>query len=507
MESYRALLEQYRALKEQNEKLQGSIRSQNTIIEQLVEEESKIVKERDEYKKAFDDIFTKNCAQQWEKYKKEQKEVGRDPESFTIGERITFFNKVINDTKIFILKKVAEKRSITESNIELQEHQFNQKKENLKKILDDLFKAIGYKNPPDVLDIIDDQKEFKQLRNNIRAGIVENEVQEQQKEKEKQQSKQFSTGGFDINSFTNADVSPKKAKKDQKKAPEQKEVKQTPTVDVINEILPDFLRSNNCDYEMAKQLMKTIFNQNLNQDDRIVLTVIGSTGEYTISSIAKIIAAQKGISDQQAYQTVRTAKDNLAKNRLLADQKELSTGTGRPTQTFGLTDRGYLLFHTMFEQDPKRCKLVVGASEQKSPEHYQLIMKTIEILQGAGYECVQEDEKDVNGVNSSICDIVATKNFNEYRVECEIGEGAADHYNEKFAKILAVCPHLIFVTKNKESKEKLKNIMDNYIQMCGGNGQFGKRYQKILVSIAELQEKPDLIATEIERQKNKNKKS
>ncbi len=64
----RTIEEQRNALREQNEKLQGSIKSQDTIIQRLSNEEVKLFEELEKYKKAFEDIFEKNVSAEWEKF-------------------------------------------------------------------------------------------------------------------------------------------------------------------------------------------------------------------------------------------------------------------------------------------------------------------------------------------------------------------------------------------------------------------------------------------------------
>ena len=99
MES-RSVEEQRNALREQNEKLQGSIRSQDMIIQRLSKEEKTLFDKMNEYKKAFEDIFDKNAAGAWESYSETLKEEGKDPDEAPLAEKVAFFNKKINDTRL-----------------------------------------------------------------------------------------------------------------------------------------------------------------------------------------------------------------------------------------------------------------------------------------------------------------------------------------------------------------------------------------------------------------------
>ena len=138
------------------------------------------------------------------------------------------------------------------------------------------------------------------------------------------------------------------------------------------------------------------------------------------------------------------------------------------------------------------------AKEQKSSEHATNIKKVLDILEKNQYVCTQEDKIDLPDGRSSICDILAQKKGQQFRIEVEDGNYPRESYFEKYEKILRVGNWLIFISPNVETRDKIKMYFLDFLNERIYNGrdgfvQAGKKY--IFLSIADLQNNPDIIYT------------
>ena len=84
------------SLREQNEKLQGSIKSLQATNENLQLTIEATKEKANQYKKAFEEVFIHNIGNGWERFSDEQKA------KMSLSDKVSFFNREVNFAKIYI---------------------------------------------------------------------------------------------------------------------------------------------------------------------------------------------------------------------------------------------------------------------------------------------------------------------------------------------------------------------------------------------------------------------
>ena len=247
----------------------------------------------------------------------------------------------------------------------------------------------------------------------------------------------------------------------------------------------------------------------------LLLKMIGETGWYTIKDfneelqrrlkeetnetekkkIEAVAGNPKAIQSQMFYLKESGLIDSI--------DSAVSGGKGRPSKAYMLSNHGYILYTYLYKEDPVRSIYMTMAKNQKSVEHATNIKKVLDILEANGYVCTQEDGIDLPDGRSSICDILTQKNGYQFRLEIEDGNYNKQKYFEKYEKILLVNNWLIFITPTAKEKEKLKKYFVDFIMERIYNGMDGfkqARKKHIFLSIAELQENPDVFYDEMTKE-------
>ena len=143
-----------------------------------------------------------------------------------------------------------------------------------------------------------------------------------------------------------------------------------------------------------------------------------------------------------------------------------AAGRGRPSPNQVLTYIGKILFHysklkknEVANLRRRRTASSAGGVDEKSIQHTTLIAKTEELLESCGYGWTDEDEQKLTGSNkSTICDILASRDGVEIRIECEIGNGNIAKYKDKITKIWARFPWALFVAPTSEAAKSMQNM-------------------------------------------------
>ena len=247
----------------------------------------------------------------------------------------------------------------------------------------------------------------------------------------------------------------------------------------------------------------------------LMLKIIGETGWYTIKDFNEELQRRlKEETDETEKKKLGSVAGNpkaiqtqmfyLKESGLIESiDSAVSGGKGRPSKAYMLSNHGYILYTYLYKEDPVRSIYMTMAKNQKSVEHATNIKKVLDILEANGYVCTQEDRVDLSDGRSSICDILTQKNGHQFRLEIEDGNYNKQKYFEKYEKILLVDNWLIFITPTAKEKEKLKKYFVDFIEERIYNGmdgfkQAGKKH--IFLSIAELQENPDVFYDEMTKE-------
>ena len=104
---YNELKKRYEMLLEQYQRLQGSFKILEATNEELTATVEKTEKERDKYKKAFDEIFTNNIGDEWEKLTDDERK------AMGVDEKLSFFENEISLSKLYIRRKMSDQMTDT----------------------------------------------------------------------------------------------------------------------------------------------------------------------------------------------------------------------------------------------------------------------------------------------------------------------------------------------------------------------------------------------------------
>ncbi len=154
---------------------------------------------------------------------------------------------------------------------------------------------------------------------------------------------------------------------------------------------------------------------------------------------------------------------------LLVKSASSGAGKGRPSPNYVLSYLGMIYFSMLSKEYtngmPLRQARIMASSgwvDEKPVEHANLIHQMEDLLTEYGYDWKDEDEQRIPGTpNSSICDILATKDGSSVRIECELGNGNPAHYKEKVNKIFAVTPYALFIAPNKDATRSLSSQIND----------------------------------------------
>ena len=238
----------------------------------------------------------------------------------------------------------------------------------------------------------------------------------------------------------------------------------------------------------------------------LLLKTIGRTGVYTTTDLDReLIKDALNAVDFEEFQRLKTiiGKPSVLQNYLMSlyNSQLLDrldplppSGRGRSAIPYVLSSDGKLLYTYIYKENPVESLYVTMSQSEKSIELQTNIKKAVDVLELNGFDCFLKDRIDLPDGRSSICDILAQKNGNQFRIEVDDGMDNAQNYFEKFEKILIVDNWLIFITPNKKVKNRLKEIFMEFVKTRINEGLIGlkkanKKY--IFLSIPELQSLPN----------------
>lgn len=508
------------ALKEQNDRLIGTVKVLEATNEQLTLKNESLEKLYKEFKDAFDDVFIRNVSDSWARVDDETKR------TMKTQDKIYFFNREVNNTKIAIRDYLLDKlkKMEKEKNDEITELQ--QKLEGIEREKT-ARESRPYENNDENNNIIENTMDnWKKNKTNEEGGSPDD------KEKRDAHKRAMSTqngNSMFSNVFTNSQSAPPKEAVFSKQEEDQGQANKihlTYVPPVFKEISKDKAVTEGLRYVKIKEKLDEL---NKNEIDELVvpilekikkeipyerqpvifllLKMIGETGWYTIKDfneeLQRRLKEETGETEKKNLEAV-AGKSNIIQNQMFllnnlglieSINSSVSGGKGRPSKVYMLSNHGNILYTYLYKEDPVRSIYVTMAKNQKSVEHATNIKKVLDILEANGYVCTQEDRIDLPDGRSSICDILTQKNGYQFRLEIEDGNYNKQKYFEKYEKILLVDNWLIFITPTAKEKEKLKKYFVDFLEERIYNGmdefkQAGKKH--IFLSIAELQENPDV---------------
>lgn len=514
------------ALKEQNDRLIGTVKVLEATNEQLTLKNESLEKLYKEFKDAFDDVFIRNVSDSWARVDDETKR------TMKTQDKIYFFNREVNNTKIAIRDYLLDKlkKMEKEKNDEITELQ--QKLEGIER------EKIARENRP-----YENKDEGNDIIKNAVDGWNANKTNEKEgspddKEKRDAHKRAMSTqnGKSVFSMFKNQSAPPKEAvfSKQEEDQGQTNKIHLTYVPPVFKEISKDKAVTEGLRYIEVKKKLDELNEDETNETvgpilEKVVkeiprerqpvvfllLKIIGETGWYTIKDFNEEIQRRlKEETDETEKKKLESVAGNpkaiqtqmfYLKESGLIDSIDsaVSGGKGRPSKAYILSHNGHILYTYLYKEDPVRSIYVTMAKDQKSVEHATNIKKVLDILEANGYVCTQEDKIDLPDGRSSICDILTQKNGHQFRLEIEDGNYNKQKYFEKYEKILLVDNWLIFITPTAKEKEKLKKHFVDFIAERIYNGmdgfkQAGKKH--IFLSIAELQENPDVFYDEMTKE-------
>ena len=531
----------YNILREQYQKLQGSMMVLQATVEEQNTNIEKMGKERDKYKKAFEEIFINNIGNAWEKYPDEEKA------KLTVEKKISFFNNEVNMSKLYIRKRMEDRMAETiEENHRLKTElvkvkaQLEQKEEELK---NSRTLGFGGRNLPKGALVNEDDLEVRQTEPATDSLNADEKVK---KEEDSLRSKLFGLFGKKPRGVgaSSAD-SPSGSSKEQagKPAPENKPHKEEkmPSMEAAVSSKPkaeekmttnpeqaaakgqnedkkqttNFWKNFRKAPENVQREFKTRFPmldaalEQMTLGKELVM-VIGSSGLYLFDDIYK-----KGVelgyweNADTDLNRVRRAIDKMSSSKdgsatFLTNGSEIkSIGKGRPKKTYLLSKVGEAWYALSTLQDPLRSLLIVRAKEQKSVEHAELIQRMVSVLKSADFETYQEVPLATSTVGeTSIADISANKGSDiNIRIECEMGNYDTPSYVFKFAKALEVSDRLLVGVPTNDVKDKIKVAIQELIrEHYKGIDNFRKQGKDYLVfTLKELTDNPNLILPKKEK--------
>lgn len=494
------------SLREQNEKLQGSIKSLQATNENLQLTIETTKEKANQYKKAFEEVFIHNIGNGWERFSDEQKA------KMSLSDKVSFFNREVNFAKIYIrdMMERRHQKDVAALHTKIEELEKSNKDlaskasavdaeiNNTKK---DRASTSSMGKNTEVEDRGTDKSFLKhnsapKTDGKPKQGFMPfmnsdksaDELKKDLEAKRKQPKQTMSEGMANVlKSKGNSTVNKEALSKESKKEAEYTKDDEAQEID-LKMLIPQKRNIRKKLMEMQSDIRKKVISDatknfiELDETKRKrfarILFTFGATGEFTVSDIYN--DAQRDATYYHLNRGTKTNEKRILRGldvqgtsiyKMLQGLNELGyiesgekikMGTGSPVTPYFLSTNGNYLFALLFETDPVISKLELVSKLQKSTSHGVHIQQVFGILTANGYSCKEEDSKITDDGKETICDILASKNGFEYRIEYEEGNYSEKGYDNKFRNILNVTDFLIFITYNTEAKGKLLRYFNSF---------------------------------------------
>lgn len=456
------------ALREQNEKLQGSIKILKATNEDLSVTCERLDKEKKKWKDAFETIFTNNIGARWEEFEDKQKN------KMSVDDKIIFFSKEINYSKLYI-------RSIMEQRIEALKAELLEAKRQA-----DEAEAELKKYRSGLPDISGEEEDGGEKHSDTPSEKSENGLTDKNNIFEASKGKPKIKGNSDEkmnhspgmkNALGSAlGISGKQSsenKEQPKEKPKEKPYKEINYVAVLDKMN----RENKLEPLRQKMLAA---QKKIKPEDYGFFKEVCETGNYSM----------KQMSSPMQYLT----KKKLVEAGFLQDLERISIG-GVNFIPFAITDLGGYYYAIREKKNPLESQYLAYAKDQKSGEHALGIQMLIEILEEYQYECKQEDKMITVDGRESICDVLAKKNGQFFRIEYEVGNYNMEDYMDKFRRVWGVTDYLIVIAANMVAKNTIEEAVNELVATDYHGVMSMRREGKgfLLLTLTELKKDPNKI--------------
>ena len=495
------------AMIEENEKLKGSFKLLQSMNESLQIDCKKKADEAKKYKKAFDDIFVNNIGNKWEEFSDDERN------KMSLDQKITFFNTQVNYSKLYIRDYMERKMDVIknerdklkEDNRKLKEdNERMQEKLKTSEILKgDTPKAgrpfTASSNPND--DIFSD---VKQADENIKTR--ENNLKDTFNSLMGKENNISSVSNIHQETPSKPPVPPKPSVPRTKTSTSHNVSKPSMNPPPSKEMLE---KKKELDYlskwrtltasqkeDIQAKVVKATKSINFTTKHLRFLEIMGNTGLYQM----KDILAQ----DNTLLSTGYEIKKKLVEIGIVSELEEVKADS-RSFKPIMLSDIGNWLYLFQYKKNPCESIFKRLIIEQKSPQHGVRIKSIVEILSGAGYDCTQEDTQTTPSGRETICDVLATKRGNSFRIEYEEGNYSQEDYIDKFLRVWEVTPYLIVIVPNEQVKVKIIHYVLETVarRFKGIKAMKDNGYQYLVETINSLKTNPSVISNLV-RQRRTN---
>ena len=495
------LRRQFNVLREQNEKLLGSIKVLRATNEDLSVKLEETREERDTYKKAFNEIFINNIGGAWENYDEAKKK------AMSLDDKISFFNKELNLSKLYIRDVMEMRREEDKAKIETLETELRKltkeletervKKENAETIAN----SVGVSTTDPALGKkVEEQKE--KLGSAMvglfgkGAGFVLKDVDKKKSDNVVKDKPSIPTSTPKPQSET------KKAPDWTPKVPEQKEEAEE-THNFFKKTWPNKTQKEQNKMLLTARQIDAFLDKSLPLG-REVLTIMGQSGEYTIRDIIryglkeKIFEGDEGaLYNKIAIKTMKTLIECGLVKEFEESEEMVSSGFGRSAKNYRLTYVGVVWYAISEKTDPLISKYDILIKEHKSPQHGKHIEMLKAILEGAGFECHSEETARTNTIGTkAIADIIAfrVKDAKKRWLEVEEGNYSTEDYIYKFKKVLDVERSFAVIVPTIKIQRHIKDVVGELKREYGGVDAFAKLgYEIDVYTLREVKATPIII--------------
>lgn len=500
------LRRQFNVLREQNEKLLGSIKVLRATNEDLSVKLEETREERDTYKKAFNEIFINNIGGAWENYDEAKKK------AMSLDDKISFFNKELNLSKLYIRDVMEMRREEDKAKIETLETELRKltkeletervKKENAETIANSV--GVGTTDPALGKKVEKVKEKEENLGNRMASLIGGGKLKGAGfglKDVDKQKSDNASKDKPSTSPPTPKPQSEtKKAPDWVPKVPEQKEEAEK-THDFFKKTWPKTTKERRNNMLLTARQINAFLEESLPLGHE-VLTIMGQSGEYTIKDIIsyglkeKIFEGDAGaLYNKIATKTMKTLIEKGLVREFEESKEMVSGGFGRSAKNYCLTNVGVTWYAITKKTDPLISKYQILIDDHKSPRHGKDIEMLKAILEKNGFECYSEESAKTNTIGTkAIADIIAYKDNKKCWLEVEEGNYSTEDYIYKFKKVLDVERNFAVIVPTIKIQRHIKDVVDELKREYGGVDAFAKLgYEIDVYTLREVKATPSII--------------
>lgn len=218
---------------------------------------------------------------------------------------------------------------------------------------------------------------------------------------------------------------------------------------------------------------------------RVLLQVIGSTGLCRAGDLAEVPEIRTAFASSSTAQFSRSelhkTLSKLDAMGFLTASEVRTVGKGRPPTIYQLSDRGKLMYRTLFGADPVPSEAETLRKLHSSLEHGLFIKDVARALRERGFEVLEDRESctftvRVDGEERRVVyDLVARRQVEGKEpevlyIECEMGTQNAELFFDKCEKIFHHNPSAMYFVCPSDAvmTQKTAEMFDRWVRNRGG---------------------------------------